>query len=202
MAELKHDDVGAITSTPGYWPHRKPKPHAPPRIDDTQRANQRALRLAQTIESEIIPRLLLANSASQQKVFKGFRSHRITAGDVTALADTVVGDDLAGATAYVEDLLASGVALEVDLPRPAGTGRRQARPLLDRRHLHLCRRHDRHDPSTAAAADLQFRFRARHAALEPGPPRTPDPPEEHAAHVWHRHAGGLPPARRLGCGAG
>lgn len=122
MAELKHDDVGAITSTPGYWPHRKPKPHAPPRIDDTQRANQRALRLAQTIKSEIIPRLLLANSASQQKVFKGFRSHRITAGDVTALADTVVGDDLAGATAYVEDLLASGVALEsifLDLLAPA-----------------------------------------------------------------------------------
>jgi MerR family transcriptional regulator, light-induced transcriptional regulator len=137
MAGLKHDDFDPTPSSPVFHPRHEHARHEHPRrehprhesreprpewIGETSRAADRAVRLTRTIETEIIPRLLLANSVAQQRAHKAPHAVRIGPDDVTLLADVVVRDDLGDATALIEDHLAKGASLDsifLDLLAPA-----------------------------------------------------------------------------------
>jgi MerR family transcriptional regulator, light-induced transcriptional regulator len=127
MAGLKHDDVGVSEGSSTFWPRHAPPHHQPQSdtvawVEDSPLANERARLLTRTIETEIIPRLLLANTDSQQRVVKTFQAHRITQNDVAQLADLVLREDLHDAIAHIDGHLDRGVLLEkifLDLLAPA-----------------------------------------------------------------------------------
>ncbi len=79
--------------------------------------------LAQTIESEIVPRLMMAHRADLEPAGSGVREAiEPSQADVVDFADTVVSGDMKAALGRIEDLRRRGVTLEsiyVDLMAPA-----------------------------------------------------------------------------------
>ncbi len=79
--------------------------------------------LAQTIESEIVPRLMMAHRADLEPADSGVREAiEPSQADVVDFADTVVSGDMKAALGRIEDLRRRGVTLEsiyVDLMAPA-----------------------------------------------------------------------------------
>lgn len=84
---------------------------------------ERLARLVRTIEGEVIPRLMLAHQAPvERSVFTPATTHLPDADDVAEFARLVINHDAAVGVAYVEAMLAQGVALEtlyLDLMAPA-----------------------------------------------------------------------------------
>jgi MerR family transcriptional regulator, light-induced transcriptional regulator len=85
-------------------------------------AESRVARLARTIEAEIIPRLLLANSQAPSRAIAARGSRSITDADITTLVQIVLEQDTMGAVRHFERLESEGVPREtlfLDLLAPA-----------------------------------------------------------------------------------
>lgn len=80
---------------------------APSARDSTQ---QQLIRIANTIESEIVPRLVLAHRATPAESLR--RTAAARGEQVAHFADLVLARDIDAAKAYLEELRASGTALE------------------------------------------------------------------------------------------
>jgi len=91
-------------------------PARPHRGDDDSREITRSLRrarLTRTIESEVVPRLLLAHGAAPLRVSAADLSGRPTgAENVAALVNLVLGHELPAATGFVEGLRLEGASAE------------------------------------------------------------------------------------------
>ena len=81
-------------------------------LDPKYSAMERVAQLTRTIESEIIPRLLLANTVSEQAGDSKPRDTHADCGSVEELARLVVQNGLPEATALIEKLLAGGTPME------------------------------------------------------------------------------------------
>jgi len=92
-------------------------PHADPRpsLQSTTFSvtGERLARLAQTIEAEIIPRLLLANSTPPSQTCAGYDEATIDDATIDDLAVLTVRGSLLDASRFVEAIRAQGVALEI-----------------------------------------------------------------------------------------
>lgn len=121
MAGLKQDDFGSTSASAAFHSRHEVEAREQGRQDaalshnewvgDATRAD-RAVRLTRTIEAEIIPRLLLANSVPRQRECVETLPVCIGADDVTLLADMAVSDDIGDLTRLIEDYLDKGVSLE------------------------------------------------------------------------------------------
>ena len=98
------------------------RPPVPADRNDTGAADGLAA-LAQTIESEIVPRLMLAHKAERySKAPEPGDQSEPSNGDVVAFASLVVTGDMKSAIGFIDDLRHRGVSLEsiyVDLMAPA-----------------------------------------------------------------------------------
>lgn len=111
LARRKAEARGAPWPSPEDIPRadgalRRPAPNG------VRKAPREALRLAQVIEAEVVPRLVLAGRAASCDVPP--KQDAVVPGpeDVVALVGLVIADDAAAPLAYVEALRARGIALE------------------------------------------------------------------------------------------
>lgn len=104
----------------------KASPMSPPSLayaDETgSLAAQQRCQLTETIESQIIPRLMLAHGMGRPRAPLTHKSHSVTAEDIHSFTTLIAGSDLAAAHAFVDGLIDQGTSTEallLDLLAPA-----------------------------------------------------------------------------------
>jgi MerR family transcriptional regulator, light-induced transcriptional regulator len=125
MSDLSREQNAELTCWSETQPasdSRRSDRHRRPGNRAVAEAESRVARLTRTIEAEIIPRLLLANSQAPAVAAAARGSRRITDTDIATLVQIVLEQDTISAVRHFEQLEADGVAREtlfLDLLAPA-----------------------------------------------------------------------------------
>ncbi len=169
-----------------------------------QRKRNRVAVLARTLETDIIPRLLLAHrNVAPRPTSTSAVAADPTSDDVSALTGLAMQADLPGALSYLEGLRARGIPLErlyLELLAPVA---RRLGVMWERGHLRLHGGHGGPVLPAPGGARVQPGLRRAHAARGARPPCAARSLARRTAQLRHSGAcGAVLPRCRLGCVVG